>query len=109
MFVGLVLLATGAWLVYYRVTFGTFAWWQVPPRISYCGRDFDRGTTVPSAPPQGFALTQVMTVEPAGWRVYAENPAAKTSVPIAGLPCTMVLVLEQDDHRFVQYGLVGGP
>jgi hypothetical protein len=107
--IGLVVLTAGGWLVYYRATFGTFAWWQVPPRLSYCGRDFDRGATVPSSPPRGFTLAQVMTIEPAGWRVYAQNPTANTSTAAPGLPCTIVLVLKQGDHKFVQYGISGGP
>jgi hypothetical protein len=107
--VGLVLLAPGAWLVYYRFTFHTFAWWQIPPRISYCGRDYDQGTTVASEPSRGFTLTQVMTIEPAGWPVYTLKPAAQTYAQVPGLPCTMGLVLKQSDHRFIKYGLDGGP
>lgn len=96
-------------MVYYRATFHTFAFWQPPPRVSYCGRDYLRGRTVTALPTRGYSFVQVMRIEPEGWRVYSMNPVDADVSPIAGLPCTMGLVVEVDDDRLVEYGLDGGP
>ena len=106
-----VLLGAIGWLAYYRATFHTFAWWSVPPSISYCGRRFDQGSTLTSLP-AGYAYDRVMTVQPAGWPVYTQQPAsgpAAGAADVAGLPCTMGLALRKGDHDYVLYGLVGGP
>ena len=105
---GMVVLATLGWLLYFRATYGTFAWWQTPPRIRYCGREYDRGATVGVIPSQDYTLVQVMTIEPAGRAVYAKQPVQDTTLHVANLPCTMGLVVAEGDH-YVQYGLSGGP
>ena len=101
-------LAAAGWLLYYRSTYGTFAWWQIPPRIGYCGREYDRGTTVATLPSQDASLVQVMTIEPAGRAVYTLRSATGTVAPVANLPCAMGLIVKQSD-KYVQYGLSGGP
>lgn len=103
-----VVLAALGWLLYYRSTYGTFAWWQIPPRIGYCGRDYLRGSTVAALPSQEGKLVQVTTIEPAGRAVYAMQSAQSGTAAVAGLPCTMGLVVKQGD-QFVQYALSGGP
>ena len=106
---GAILLAALGWLAYYRATFHTFAWWSVPPSISYCGRRFDQGRTVADLP-KGYAYGQVMTVEPSGWPVYTQRPTSDAVAPdVPGIACTMGLALRRSDHEFVLYGLVGGP
>lgn len=111
---GAVVLAALGWLLYYRSTYGTFAWWQIPPRIHYCGRDYLRGTTAAagSLPARGDAIVQVTTIEPAGRAVYAERPAdgaaAGAGTSVAGEPCAMGLLVKQNDS-YVQFGLSGGP
>ncbi|MGH3627419.1 MAG: hypothetical protein ACRDRL_08285 [Sciscionella sp.] len=107
-FSAVVVLAAAGWLVYYRATFHTFAWWSVPPSISYCGRRYDQGSTV-AALPTGYTYSQVMTVEPSGWPVYAQRPTADTVTQMPGAPCTMGLTLKQANDQYVLYGLVGGP
>lgn len=102
-------LGAAGWLAYYRATFHTFAWWSPPPSISYCGRRFDRGESVPGLPAQT-EFSRVMTVQPAGWPVYAGGTAAGSVTPAGGgLPCAMGLALERSAHDYVLYGLVGGP
>lgn len=98
-------------VVYYRGKYHTFAWWEVPPEISYCGREYLRGSTIPSLPTKDWSFTQVMTVYPEGWRVYSKQPLGNDGVNALapGLPCTMGLVLEQKNDTYVQYGLSGGP
>jgi hypothetical protein len=108
MLAGAGLLASVGWLAHYRATFHTFAWWSVPPSVSYCGRRFDEGRTVPSLP-EGYDYAQVMTVEPSGWPVYTQRPASGAAADVGGLPCTMGLALRRSDHDYVLYGLVGGP
>lgn len=108
----LLLLAAMGWLVHYRATYGTFAWWKIPPRIGYCGRDYNRGATISALPTQNWTFTQVRDIQPSGWRVYSKQPkgvASGSAAPVAGLPCTMGLVLKESDNEFVQYGLSGGP
>lgn len=107
-FSGALVLAAAGWLLYYRATFHTFAWWSVPPSVSYCGRRYDQGRTVAALAPR-FAYSQVMTVEPAGWPVYAQRPAGGAPAQAPGLPCAMGLVLKRGGGRYVLYGLVGGP
>ena len=106
--VGAAVLAALGWLLYYRSTYGTFAWWQSPPRIQYCGREYLRGTTVAAIPSHEYKLVQVMTIEPAGLAAYAEQPVKNTTQSVANLPCAMGLVVKQGD-QYVQYGLSGGP
>ncbi|HZP54127.1 hypothetical protein [Actinocrinis sp.] len=105
---GTAVLAVVGWLLYYRSTYGTFAWWQIPPRIEYCGREYDRGTTVAALPGQDTVLVQVMTVEPAGRAVYTLRSVTGTVAPVANPPCAMGLIVKQSD-KYVQYGLSGGP
>jgi hypothetical protein len=108
---GATVLAALGWLLYYRSTYGTFAWWQIPPRIGYCGRDYIRGATVKALPKQGDKLVQVMTIEPANRAVYAIvpiQPAHGGAAAVAGLPCAMGLVVKQGDS-YAQYALSGGP
>jgi hypothetical protein len=111
--VAAVLLAAIGWLINYRLTYHTFAWWKIPPAIQFCGREYDRGSTLTALPTQDWVFTQVTTIEPGGWAVYSKKPritgntGAATSIP--GLPCTMGLVVKQSDNQFVQYGLSGAP
>lgn len=105
---GAAVLTALGWLLYYRSTYGTFAWWQIPPRIGYCGRDYLRGTTVASLPSQDRQLVQVTTIEPVGRAVYAPQPAHSAVTPVPNLPCAMGLVIKQGDS-YVQYALSGGP
>ena len=105
---GAAVLAVLGWLLYYRSTYGTFAWWQIPPRIGYCGRDYLRGTTVASLPSSDGELVQVTTIEPAGRAVYAPRTARDTVPMVPALPCAMGLVIKQG-NSYVQYGLSGGP
>jgi hypothetical protein len=106
---GAVVLAALGWLLYYRSTYGTFAWWQIPPRIGYCGRDYLRGSTVAALSSQDGKLVQVTTIEPAGRAVYTEQlPAMYTRAIDPTLPCAMGLIVKQGD-QYVQYGLSGGP
>lgn len=107
-----VLLAAMGWLLHYRVTYGTFAWWKIPPRIGYCGRDYIHGATISALPTQDWTYIQVIEIQPNGWRVYSKQPkgvASGSSAPVSGLPCTMGLVLKESNSQFVQYGLSGGP
>jgi hypothetical protein len=104
---GMMVFATLGWLLYYRSVYGTFALWQTPPRIEYCGREYDRGATV-VAIPSDRELVPVMTIEPAGLAVYAEQPTHEGMPPVANLPCAMGLAVSQDDH-YLLYGLSGGP
>ena len=105
---GAAALAALGWLLYYRSTYGTFAWWQIPPRIGYCGRDYLRGSTVASLPSSEGELVQVTTIEPAGRAVYATRSARDTVTMVPSLPCAMGLVVKQG-NLYVQYALSGGP
>ena len=105
---GAAVLAALSWLLYYRSTYGTFAWWQIPPRIGYCGRDYLRGTTVAALPGQYGKLVQVTTIEPAGRAVYAMQPTQSAVTSVPNLPCAMSLVVKQG-NSYVQYALSGGP
>lgn len=107
-FSGVVVLAAAGWLLYYRVTFHTFAWWSIPPSVTYCGRRYDQGETVTALPP-GYTYSQVMTVEPSGWPVYAQFPVGTSSAKVSGTPCAMGLTLKRSNDQYVVYGLVGGP
>jgi len=103
-----VALATLGWLLYYRSTYGTFSWWQIPPRIGYCGRDYVRGTTVAELSSQDGRVVQVTTIEPAGLAVYTQVRTGTGVEPYPGEPCAMGLIIKQGD-QYVQYGLLGGP
>jgi len=115
--VSLLLVAGAVRAVQYRTAYGTFAWWDVPPRITWCGRTylpFDgpevdragletiRGRLDDDAP---YPITQVDTV--------AGRPLLAAVVPEArrtsGIPCAMQVALGTADDTYRTYGLSGGP
>ena len=107
----LLTLGTLAPMIYYRLTYHTFAWWQLPTEINYCGRQYLQGSTVTSLPTAEWTFTQVRTIYPEGWDLYAKQPREDAGVAanVQGLPCTMGLVLKRGQSSYVQYGLSGGP
>lgn len=104
----LALLAAVGWLVHYRATYHTFAWWEAPPELSYCGRDYEAlpGPTARSVP-SGSTYTHVNTIEPAGFKVLAAD--ATPCKPGSGEPSATSLWVETDGHHFAAYTLLGGP
>jgi hypothetical protein len=100
----LALLVSVGWLSYYRVTYHTFAWWEPPPRLHYCGRDFQEGSHSPTLPTGPWRYTTAFVIEPGGWKVYASKLSQ------AGIgPCTMGLIVRHNGHDYIAYGLLGGP
>jgi hypothetical protein len=96
-----------------RKDYGTFAFWNVPNRIDYCGRTYDE-----SGPQQGNpALFESQDSEKgakwsflswtfSGRSIYAD--AAPLSSPRYAV-CTMVLYIPLGDGRWETYSLSGGP
>lgn len=106
--------------VWYRYTYHTLAFWQSPPRISYCGRDYQTygDTTTRSqieANSAGLPDGTATRLETVGWvpPIPGRDLIAwvlPDDVRIArGLPCTMVLYLHAGGDTYVSYGLLGGP
>ena len=62
----LALLVGVGWVGYYRVTYHTFAWWEPPPRLRYCGRDFQEGAHSSALPTGSWSYDPAFTVEPGG-------------------------------------------
>lgn len=107
---GAMVLAALSWTLFYRSTYGTFAWWKIPPRIEYCGREYDRGSAVGAGTFDAHDgnLVQVLTIEPAGRPVYAKPPPPDFVPSVGNLPCAMGLLIKDGDS-YIQYGLSGGP
>jgi hypothetical protein len=107
--VGLTVVFVGAVVFegYYRVTYHTFDWRTAPPRIGYCGRDYDRGSSIStSLVRQQFKLHRVRTVPPLFRALYAEvEPRPPAGTPV----CTMTLYYATSSNRLVSYVLSGGP
>lgn len=103
----LVLLAGVALVGWYRLSYHTFDWRAVPPRISYCGRDYDRAATTPSvAAFQQHRLARAHPFPPLLHPLYVENnPLAALGADI----CPMTLDYQVSNATMVTYGLVGGP
>jgi hypothetical protein len=122
--VGLAALATAACLVgmvAYRVTYGTFAFWADPTRISWCGRDYLPGQhgllsyaeveqrRAALSGDQPYPLAQVATVPPVvGDPVLASVTPQETRDRLR-VPCAMVLYLQTGPDSYRPYELSGGP
>ena len=102
--------------IHNRVTFGTFSTTGSPPRVEWCGRTYDRGTSVKSlAGVQAFlaqngqhGLTRIGST-PSGSPIVAfvmspaERSAYHTNI------CTMEVFVQTGPDRYLPYGLSGGP
>lgn len=89
--------------------FHTLAPWSSPPRIHFCGRDYDRGGLVPADGAEvvvGASPFQQVTRGPL-WQPLYGHPASP-HLRATGAPCAMVLYLRQGD-RYRSYALSGGP
>lgn len=97
-------LALAGW---YRLSYHTFDWRAAPPRIGYCGRDYDRAaTTSTEAAFRQRRLVRVHPFPPLLHPLYVEvNPLAAVGADI----CPMTLDYEFTRATMVTYGLVGGP
>ena len=103
--------------VQYRTAYGTFAWWDVPPRVTWCGRTYlgDDGPEVDRAGLQmirgqldgdaPYPIAQVGTV--------AGRPLLAAVVPevrrTSGIPCAMQVAVQTGDDSYRTYTLSGGP
>lgn len=100
--VALVLLVAGGWLINYRLSYHTFAWWEVPARMSFCGRQYELDGHGKALPKGDGMVTPVFVVEPAGWQVYGQTWGN-------GPECPVILLLQRNHHDVVVYSLLGGP
>ena len=110
----LVLLAAGGWAAWYRSTYHLWPGESIPPRIHWCGRDYDRGSG--PAVPIGEA-GQALGGTP---RIVARVPplrphdvlAATTEVEVrrqdpSATGCATVIALRLAPGRFLLYALQG--
>ncbi|MFB7740426.1 hypothetical protein ACFC08_40310 [Streptomyces sp. NPDC056112] len=97
------LLVAGGWLINYRLTYHTFAWWEAPARMSFCGRDYEPDGHEKALPKGDGTITPVFVVEPAGWQVYKQTWGNN------GPECPVILLLQRNNHDVVVYSLLGGP
>ena len=116
--VAIALFAVAPTLVHNRIVYGTFATWEAPSRVDYCGR---RYYPAPEPKPQTLAevtaslaennlhgLTQIAT---AGWGlpVVANVMSPETRATHSTQVCTMEVWVQTDDDAYVPYELSGGP
>ncbi len=116
----LTLLLVAGGFLWYRVVYHSFAVGSAPPRITYCGRDYqDGGTTLtraqiesqqvalPGDPP--YQLSSIGDIVPVlGWPLWAKLTPQDRRAQL-GLPCTMGIYLQQGPDSYLSYGLLGGP
>lgn len=95
-------------------------WWGQPDRVSYCGRDYVRGTpglthaeivglaaALPGDAP--YPVVTVATVPPVvGQPLVAALPPQAEQKRL-GLPCTMAVYLKTGTDSYSAYVLSGGP
>jgi hypothetical protein len=105
----------------YRAAYGTFAWWDDPARISWCGRVYlrsdgllltradveNRRAALPGDQP--YPVTTVAAIPPVIGRplLAAVTPEARREG--MRLPCAMVVYLETGTDSYQPYALSGGP
>ncbi len=100
---------SGITLLWYGVTFHSFAFWSVPSRISYCHRDYQTaGSRLTGAQFDEAHLSSIGRLVPVlGWPLSAT--LASPELRADGVPCAMVLYLREGPNLYVAYGLLGGP
>lgn len=110
----------GGGLAWYRVVYDSVAFWSVPPRITYCDRDYQAGgatlsreqiEAVPVSLPgnQQYQLSEIGRIVPVlGWPLWANLTPDDRRTGL-GVPCTMVIYLQGESDAFVPYSLLGGP
>jgi hypothetical protein len=114
----LALFAVAPTLIYNRVAYGTFAAWEAPTRVDYCGRRYYPGA---ERRPQSLAevtaflaanhlsgLTQVATA-PWGKPVIANVMTPEMKAKYMTQVCTMELWVKTGNDTYVPYALSGGP
>jgi hypothetical protein len=108
-------------LLAYRVTYGTFAFWGEPPRISWCGRDYLPGSgnvltraaveqqraALPGDQP--YPVVQVAIVPPIIGHPVLASVTPQATRDRLGVPCAMVLYLQTGPDSYRPYVLSGGP
>ncbi len=112
------LFAVAPTLVHNRVVYGTFATWEAPPRVDYCGRRYYPG---PESKPQTQAevvaflaqnnmhgLTQIATA-PSGRPVVANVMSSEMKARYSTEVCTMEVWVKTGEDAYVPYSLSGGP
>jgi hypothetical protein len=105
----------------YRLTYGTFAFWGEPPRISWCGRDYllNSGTVLTrvaveqqrAALPgdQPYPVVQVAKFPPLIGEPVLASVTPKATRDRLGIPCAMILYLQTGADSYRPYVLSGGP
>jgi hypothetical protein len=96
-----------------RKDYGTFAFWNVPSRIGYCGRTYDDGGSEQGSPAlfashdsEAGAHWSRLSWTFSGRSIYA---ATATPSPPTITVCTMVLYMPLGGGRWETYPLSGGP
>lgn len=87
---------------YFRLQYGTFAWWNAPPRIPYCGLSYVRapqGTVSRSSPGK---LDQVTSVPPLFRAVYA-SPVADHDGIGSSQSCSVILYFQTGSGTLIEY------
>ncbi|WP_217915799.1 hypothetical protein [Miltoncostaea marina] len=110
------IVVAAVWAVWYRDTYHLWPGQSVPPRVHWCGRDYDRSSSPPVAYAEarrtlGAPLRHVMRVPPAGRRhdvVAAIGPGAAERRERGGVACASLIALRLGPSRYLFYELQGG-
>jgi hypothetical protein len=116
----LILIVTGVELAY-RKAYGTFAWWEDPARISWCGRQYfptsaalltraaaeqQRGALPGDAP---YPVVEVARVPPLVGRTVLASVTPEERRERLGVPCAMAIFVQTDSDAYRTYVISGGP
>ena len=115
--------AAGVVWVQYRMAYGTFAWWQIPPRISWCGRHYlpaggrlltraEIAAQPVGLPGEGpYPVVTVAHVPPLNGRpvLAARTPESSRRRVEPPLPCAMGVFLQTGTDQYLAYTISGGP
>jgi len=102
--------------IHNRMMFGTFSTSGPPPRVSWCGRTYDRGTSKESlASVDAFlamnnlhGLIRIGST-PSGLLIVANVMTPAERATLHTNVCTMSLFVQTGSDQYLPYGLSGGP
>jgi hypothetical protein len=117
----LLILAGLGGAVAYGTSYGTLAWWSDPAKITWCGRVYlpSTGPTVSRATveqqraslpgDQPYPVTEVTRVPPLIGRAVLASVTPPATRERLGIPCAMVVYLDEGADSYRPYVLSGGP
>jgi hypothetical protein len=118
--VGSLLFVAGAVrAVQYRTAYGTWAWWEVPARVTWCDRTYlpvdgpevDRAGLEATRgwSPDGGTPYPIVRVGTVAGRPLLASVTPEERRRALGVPCSMGVAVQTGDDTYRTYTISGGP